>query len=104
MTEAKRPVGRPPKVRPEVEVAPVLTEQEVHTALAKTVDPVITLKPTVNPDRMVEVELIRKYAPGGQKTEVQKMVHPGTVIELPVLEATRALKLGIARATDRTFG
>lgn len=53
---------------------------------------------------MVEVEILHKYAPGGQKTEIMKVVYPGTVMELPVLEATRALKLGIARATDRTFG
>lgn len=52
---------------------------------------------------MIEVQLIRKYAPGGQTTEIQKTVPYGTVMELPVLEATRALKKGIALATDRTF-
>jgi hypothetical protein len=87
-------------VRPEA--APALTEQEVHTAIASTLDPELTLK-AVNPERMVEVELIRKYAPGGQKTEIMKTVPAGTVMELPVLEATRALKRGIARATDRTI-
>jgi hypothetical protein len=100
MTEVSRPVGRPPKVRPEA--APALTEQEVHTVIAKTLDPELVLKP-VDPERMIEVEMKRKYAPGGQKTEIMATVPAGTVLMLPVLEATRALKKGIAVATDRTF-
>lgn len=104
MTEFSRPVGRPPKVRPAA--APALTEQEVQAAISATFDVPAAPEPAPAPaaDRMVEVEILHKYAPGGQKTEIMKVVYPGTVMELPVLEATRALKLGIARATDRTFG
>lgn len=55
-------------------------------------------------ERMIEVEVIRKYVPAGQPQEIQKTVPPGTVMEFPKDEAARMLKLGIARGTDRTFG
>lgn len=96
MIEEKRGPGRPPKVRPEV--APALTEQ------AAAPEVLIYQAPSAPTVRMVEVELIRKYAPGGQTEEIQRTVPPGTVMKLPQAEATRALKIGIARATDATFG
>lgn len=85
MFEAKRGPGRPPKVRPEAEV------KELEAA------------PAPAEDRLVEVELTRKYAPLGQTEEVCQTVPPGTVLRVPRNEATRLLKFGIARATDDTF-
>ena len=84
MTFVKRGPGRPPKVSPEVPVE-------------------IVPEPLPDLDRMIEVELIRKYAPYGQSTEIKAVEYPGTIIKLPVTEAQRTLQLGIARATDNTF-
>jgi hypothetical protein len=117
MDEVKRGPGRPPKVQPDVgkvDVGKVEGDtyppvRDPHSLDVRSDAPEVTVtKPknvevTVEPVRMVEVELTRKYAPGGQKVEIQKTVPPGTVMELPVHEATRALKLEIARATDNTF-
>jgi hypothetical protein len=105
--EVKRGPGRPPKVAEAAKVEgdtyePVPPKRDSHDV--RSADPEVTVtKPEQPPPRMVEVELTRKYAPGGQKVEIQQTVPPGTVMELPVHEATRALKLGIARATDDTF-
>ncbi len=99
MTEVKRQ----PKVRPEA--API-SDQDVQIALAKSADPEIAIekKPASVSGHLIEVEILRKYAPDGQPQEIKQTVPPGTVLELPKAEAVRALKLGIARATDRTFG
>lgn len=86
MTEVKRQ----PKVRPE---ATPISDQDMA----------IENKP-VPAEHLVEVEILRKYAPEGQPQEIKQTVLPGTVVELPKAEAVRVLKLGIARATDRTFG
>ncbi len=86
MNDVRRgPRGRQPEVSP-----------EAREIIARA-------EPLPNLERMVEVELIRKYAPCGQETEIQAVVHPGTVMRLPVTEAQRALQLGIARATNNTF-
>jgi hypothetical protein len=65
---------------------------------------IVIEKPASEPEKLIEVELRRKYAPDGQNTEIKTTVPAGTVISLPKAEAVRALKLGIALATDRTFG
>jgi hypothetical protein len=84
MLEVKRGPGRPPKVRPEAEV---LLEE----------------KPAPAVERLVEIQVLRKYAPLGQTTEVCQTVPAGTVLKVPQHEATRLLKLGGACATDETF-
>jgi hypothetical protein len=114
MTDEKRGPGRPPKVHHEEASAkhegddygPVPPRRDPHSLDVRSADPEVTVtkpKPVPPPERLVEVEILRKYAPGGQPQEIKSVVQPGTVMSLPVLEATRALKLGIARATDRTF-
>ena len=111
MTEVlSRPRGRPPKVRPQANEAhdapPPLKFKPAPAVLEPAVvapPPAAVSVPTVAAERMVEVMLVRKYAPAGQTTEIMKTVPYGTVMKLPVLEATRALKLGIALATDETF-
>ena len=95
----RRPVGRPPKVRPEASVP--LPEKSV--AAEDKPSPRLYQIPEVPPERAIEVEIMRKYAPEGQDTEIRAVVHPGTIMKLPVAEATRVLKLGIARGTDDTF-
>lgn len=84
MFEAKRGPGRPPKVRP----AEVL---EVVEAPAPAVE------------RLVEVEIKRKYAPQGQTTEVCQTVPSGTVLKVTQLEAIRLMKHGAAVPTDSSF-
>jgi hypothetical protein len=107
--EVKRGPGRPPKVAEAAKVEgdtyePVPPKRDSHDEVTVTKsEPKKPEHKDEPPPRMVEVELTRKYAPGGQKVEIQQTVPPGTVMELPVHEATRALKLGIARATDETF-
>jgi hypothetical protein len=112
--EVKRGPGRPPKVHHEEAkhegdtYEPVPPRRDPHSLDVRSADPEVTVtKPKSEPEpkaeRLVEVEILRKYAPGGQPQEIKTVVQPGTVMELPVLEATRALKLQIARATDRTF-
>jgi hypothetical protein len=113
MTEMKRGPGRPPKVRPEAKTADDEMAEKLEKALQGQAaeprlvpmvfspEPPAAAKPVS--ERMVEVELIRKYVPYGQSEEIKQSVPAGTVISLPQKEATRALKLGIARATDRTF-
>lgn len=96
MTEVKKP-----KVRPEADPAP--TEREVRVAAAKS-DPKTAIDKAVPaPEKMIEVELMRKYAFGGQPQEIKATVPAGTVMELPASEAVALLKKGYARATDRTF-
>jgi hypothetical protein len=99
MTEMKRGPGRPPKVRPEAVVGS-LDELPVVEVLSNVTRPE---KIESVSERKVEIELTRKYVPDGQPQEIKQSVPAGTVISLPQWEATRALKLGIARATDRTF-
>lgn len=53
--------------------------------------------------RVIEVELLRKYVPDGQETEVKVAQPAGTVLSLPSEEAQRALKFGIAQITAKTF-
>ncbi len=114
MTEAKRGPGRPPKVRlaataflppePRVDDTALVSEVLASNPSIEVFAPkVVDLEATAAPKRMIEVEIIRKYVPSGQLQEIKWTVPPGTVMELPVMEATRALKFGIARATDRTF-
>lgn len=63
-------------------------------------------------EKSVEVHLERDYRPADEIGEdgalrdsgdVGQKIPAGTTIRLPKAEAARALKLGIARATDRTF-
>jgi hypothetical protein len=115
MTEMKRGPGRPPKVRPEAKTADDEMAEKLEKALQgqaaelPVTHVVFTPAPTIPAaakpvsERKVEIELIRKYVPDGQPQEIKQSVPAGTVISLPQWEATRALKLGIARATDRTF-
>jgi hypothetical protein len=111
MTEVKRGPGRPPKVRPEAKTADDMMAEKLERALqVQEVEPrpapIVVFAPEpvkAKSERMVEVELIRKYVPYGQPQEIKQSVPAGTVMNLPQGEATRALKLGIARATDRTF-
>jgi len=98
MLNTKLRPGPKPKVSPEAPPAkPVVA--------APPIDPPRHLyqAPEVPPERSIEVEILRKYAPQEQNTEIQAIVLPGTILKLPVAEATRVLKLGIARATDDTF-
>lgn len=95
MTEVKRGPGRPPKVRPEAEISAEEVSAETMTLL---------VEPVAEAPRMIEVQLLRKYAPAGQTQEIKTMVPAGTVMMLPVDEATRALKLRIACGTDKTLG
>jgi hypothetical protein len=112
MTQLKRGPGRPPKVRPEAKTADDEMAEKLEKALQGQAaepqpspmmfsQPQAAAKPVA--ERKVEIELIRKYVPDGQPQEIKQSVPAGTVISLPQWEATRALKLGIARATDRTF-
>jgi hypothetical protein len=89
MQDVKRGPGRPPKVRPE---AIESDEPVVEAAVKKAPE-----------ERMIELEIIRKYAPAGQDTEVLKTVPAGTVMLLPQHEASRLLKHGYARGTENTF-
>lgn len=69
----------------------------------KTSAPARAAEPVApRPPRLVEVELLRKYVPEGQTQEIKVPVVG--VVSLPESEAGRVLKLGIARATDNTFG
>lgn len=103
MTEVKRGRGRPPKVR--LEALP--EEEDTGEAGISLIEPIAEPTPakkTEQPsEKLVEVEMIRKYCPDGQPQEIKKTVPAGSVIFLPMTEARDALKRGIARATDRTF-
>ncbi len=106
MLPIKRKPGRPPKVRPEALPEPVLQEEPFIKAVLppEELDRRTYVAPeATSGERTVEVEVIRKYAPYGQETEIKKVVYPGTVMRLGVVEATRALQLGIARGTPNTF-
>ncbi len=92
MLEVKRGPGRPPKVRPEAQVL------EAPVAAAPVAPEVEAPK-----ERLIEVELIRKYAPAGQETEVLKTIPAGSIAKLPQHEAARLLKMGYARGTENTF-
>jgi hypothetical protein len=89
MQEVKRGPGRPPKVRPEA----IESDEPVAAATVEAAPE----------ERMIEVELLRKYAPAGQDTEVLKTVPVGTVIKVPQQEAMRLLKAQYACGTERTF-
>lgn len=70
-------------------------------------------------EKLIEVIVLRKYAPmGGYEVEeegewnsynqvgdddVKLTVAPGRIVKLAKAEARRAVKLGIAQVTDRTF-
>lgn len=63
-------------------------------------------------DKYVEVLLTRKYAPQQiadedgnlvDQGEVSQTLPAGSTVRLPQKEASRALQLGIATATDKTF-
>lgn len=91
MTEVKKP-----KVRPEA--------NEVEAVAAKNSPTVAIEKAPPALEKLVEVHLLRKYAPNGQPQEIKQTIPPGTVLELPASEAVALLKKGYALATDRTFG
>jgi hypothetical protein len=69
--------------------------------------------PVIEPVRMIEVQIVRKYVPYGfenpdglylpQPSEIKETVAPGTLLRLPSDEAQRALSAGIAVITARTF-
>ena len=91
VTLTPRKPGRPLTVRPEakveVEAAPVAAEPEV---------------------KLCEILLLRKYVPMGAESKsdspgVLQAVPAGSKIMVPQAEATRAIQLGIANVTDRTF-
>ena len=111
MEDVKRGPGRPPNVSREAQksVPPSVSREE-----QKSIPPSVSREdrePAVKPevkeespkDRLIEVELLRKYAPAGQDTEILKTVPAGTVMKVPQHEASRLLKAGYARGTDKTF-
>jgi hypothetical protein len=63
--------------------------------------------------KMIEVQIVRKYAPHGfenpdgvyvnQPSEIKETVAPGTVMRMPSDEAQRALSAGIAVITANSF-
>jgi hypothetical protein len=70
-------------------------------------------EPDAVDDKLIEVQIVRKYAPMGfenvfgayipQPAEIKETVAPGTVMRLPSKEAQRAISLGIAVITANSF-
>lgn len=116
--------GHEPVVEPVADPAPAPEPKPVAAPAAKvTLDaqphkevphtPAADAMPRkVNDESVVEVELLKAYAPEFieddmgklvEQGEIKRKVPVGTVIRLPASEATRAMRLQIALPTANTF-